>query len=226
VPVEVFSRLLDKAAGSFPLAGVKIGVQPDAPHVERLAALLSGMGSVPVVLDPVMAAKNGLPLITPSGIEALVARLFPLGVSITPNIDEAQALTGMLIEDIDSMEQAARLISKKGPRNVFLKGGHLAGEPVDLLFDGRTVTMYSKKRVEKTVHGTGCLFSSALLAHMAEGHAAREAFMETEAFMEAVLAGSHRPSEGGYHYAFPPLHGSPEGVFLNERETRKPWTTN
>jgi hydroxymethylpyrimidine/phosphomethylpyrimidine kinase len=208
VPTGVFSRMLERAAGSFSLSGIKIGVLPDAPHVERVVEFLAGQKGVPVVLDPVIAAKNNLRVITGRGFRALVERLLPMGPSVTPNIDEAEMLVRARIDDIDAMERAARAIAQKGPRHVFLKGGHLAGEPVDLLFDGTRTTTYTKGRIERMVHGTGCIFSSALLSFMALDYPVREAFLETERLVERLLPESHRPAEGGYYYAFPALAAS------------------
>jgi len=84
-----------------------------------------------------------------------------------------------------------------------IKGGHLPGEPVDLLFDGTNALIYGKKRIERTVHGTGCIFSSTLLALLALGYPVKEAFLETERIMEGLIRGSAQPAQGGYFYAFP-----------------------
>lgn len=203
VPTGVFSRMLEKAASSFSLSGIKIGVLPDAPHVERVVDFLAGHKGVPVVLDPVIAAKNSLRVITAGGLRALVERLLPMGPSVTPNIDEAEILVKARIDNIDAMERAARAIAAKGPGHVFLKGGHLAGEPVDLLFDGTRTVTYTKRRIERMVHGTGCLFSSALLSFLALDYPVVEAFLETERLVDRWLPESHRPDEKGYYYAFP-----------------------
>ena len=203
VPIGNFSEMLEKAGEAFSLSGVKVGVLPDSPHVERTAEFLARRSGVPVVLDPVVAAKNGLRLISDEGLKALVERLLPLGLTLTPNLDEAQALAKVGIEGVGGMEAAARAISRKGARHVVLKGGHLAGEPVDLLFDGAHTTTYKRKRIEKVVHGTGCIFSSALLAFMARGYPVKEAFFETERLMDRLLFESRQPEEGAYYYAFP-----------------------
>jgi hydroxymethylpyrimidine/phosphomethylpyrimidine kinase len=203
VPINVFSRMLEKAGETFSLSGIKVGVLADAPHVERVARFLAGFNGVPVVLDPVVAAKNNVRLITDEGLKALVELLLPLGLSLTPNLDEAKILAGTGIECLDEMEAAARAISKKGPRHVVLKGGHLGFDPVDLLFDGTHTTTYKRRRIDRVVHGTGCIFSSGLLACMASGYPVKEAFLETERLIDRLLAESYQPEEGGYYYAFP-----------------------
>ncbi len=203
VPIEVFSQMLEKAGEAFLLSGIKVGVLPDAPHVEKVAAFLAARKEVPVVLDPVFAAKNNVRLITDAGLKALVERLLPLGLSLTPNLDEAERLVKTRIESIQEMEAAARAILQKGAKHVLLKGGHLGSDPVDLLFDGTRVTTYKRRRIERTVHGTGCIFSSGLCAFMASGYPVGEAFLETEQLIDGLLPESHQPGEGAYYYAFP-----------------------
>jgi len=208
VPMGVFTEMLEKAGEAFPLSGVKIGVLADAAHVEGVVRFLAGRKHVPVVLDPVMAAKTGLRLITDEGLKALVERLLPLASSVTPNIDEAEVLVKTRIGSIDAMERAARAISEMGPKHVFLKGGHLAGEPVDILFDGEEMTRHGKKRKEKAVHGTGCLFSSLILSFTVMGYPVKEAFRETERLIERLVDESCQPLENGYFYTFPGLSKS------------------
>jgi hydroxymethylpyrimidine/phosphomethylpyrimidine kinase len=195
--------MLEKVGEAFSLSGIKVGVLPDAPHVERVAAFLAARKEIPVVLDPVFTAKNNLRLITDKGLTALVERLLPLGLSLTPNLDEAEILMKARIESVHEMEAAARAISRKGPKHVLLKGGHLGGSPVDLLFDGMHATTYKRQRIERTVHGTGCIFSSALCAFMASGYPVGEAFLQTERLIDGLLPESYQPGEGAYYYAFP-----------------------
>ncbi len=114
VPVGVFSEMVEAAKNAFPISGIKVGVLPDAPHVEKVADLVASLGDVPFVLDPVLAAKNGLRLTTDDGWAALAARLLPLGPSLTPNIEEAQVLTGSSIGDTAAMEKARRRPLRKG----------------------------------------------------------------------------------------------------------------
>ena len=187
LPIGVFSEMVETAKDAFPLSGVKVGVLPDAPHVEKVAGFLASLGDIPFVLDPVISAKNGVRLITEGGLAAIAALLLPLGPSLTPNIDEAQALTGGRTGDIAEMEKAARALCAKGARHAVVKGGHIAGEPVDLLFDGAGATTYGRKRVDKNVHGTGCLFSASLLGYMALGYPVKEAFFETERLLDRLF---------------------------------------
>jgi hydroxymethylpyrimidine/phosphomethylpyrimidine kinase len=203
VPERLFAEMLRRAAEDFNLSGIKIGALADAGHVEIVAEFLAAEKGVPVVLDPVAATKNGLKLVTDDGFKAVVGRLFPLITCVTPNTDEARLLLGTEIDGVSAMERAARSITGMGPHSVVLKGGHLPGEPVDLLFDGTDAVIYGKRRIERTVHGTGCMFSSTLLALLARGYPVKEAFLETERIMERLITGSAQPGSGGYFYAFP-----------------------
>jgi hydroxymethylpyrimidine kinase/phosphomethylpyrimidine kinase len=202
---EIFGRMLDRVSADFPLKGVKIGVVPDGNHGALLADFLHRHQGIFVVLDPVIAAKNGMRLINEDGMEVLEERLLPLATCITPNLDEAEELLGRSIDNLESMEKAAKALRKRGAANVVIKGGHLAGEPVDLLFDGQAVHTFSRKRVGKTVHGTGCLFSSALLSFLVLGYPIREAVALTGRNMEEWIKGSAQFLEKGYYYAFPAL---------------------
>lgn len=203
VPIRLFRQMLDRARKDFVLGGVKIGALADRAYAEAAAEFLVACPGVPVVLDPVASAKNGLKLVTDEGFERMVKEVFPLTTCVTPNLEEAQLLLGDEVGDGDAMEHAARSLAAMGPTSVVIKGGHLPGDPIDLLFDGRNVVTYGRKRVARTVHGTGCLFSSCLLAFLADDYPVKEAFLETERAMERFIERSIQPSEGGYFYAFP-----------------------
>lgn len=203
VPLGLFAEMLQRIGEDFTLAGVKIGVLADELHAEIAAEFLSACVEAPVVLDPVVAAKNGSRLITEEGVGAITERLLPLTTCLTPNLEEAQLLLGRKIDGVRAMEQAARDLVAMGPRSVVIKGGHLDGDPVDVLFDGTDVLTYGKKRIERTVHGTGCIFSSCLLSFLAKGYPMKAAFFETELAMERLIGASRQPGEEGYFYAFP-----------------------
>jgi len=203
IPDEVFEAMLLRVGEDFIVSGVKIGVLADALHVARVGEFLARLKGVPVVLDPVLAAKNGKSLITRDGLKGLVEQLFPMATCLTPNVEEAQILVNAPVDSVEAMERAARKLAHLGPSNVVLKGGHLKGDPVDLLFDCREVVTLRKERIEKVVHGTGCMFSAALLSFLALGYPVREAFLETEQVMEDIIRRSSQPSKGGYFYGHP-----------------------
>jgi hydroxymethylpyrimidine kinase/phosphomethylpyrimidine kinase len=193
--------MLKELEGGFSIRGVKIGVIPDSNHVEVVAAFLLHYHDAFVVLDPVISAKNGVPVITGKGLETMKERLLPLVDCITPNLDEASLLLDRRITDVSLMEQAAMDIAGMGPRAVVLKGGHLDGDPTDILVDGNAATHFCRKRSGKTVHGTGCILSSALLSYRVRGYELGAAFVAAEEFVGALIERSFQPKQNGYFYA-------------------------
>lgn len=203
VSIGLFAEMLQRAGEDFALSGVKIGALADELHLEIVAEFLDACVDAPVVLDPIVQAKNGSRLITDEGITAMVERLLPLVTCLTPNLEEAGILLGKKVDGVRAMGRAAKDLAAMGPHSVVVKGGHMSGDPVDVLFDGADVLTHTRKRVGRTVHGTGCLFSSCLLSFLAYGFPPREAFMETERAMDRLIEGSTQPAEGGYFYAAP-----------------------
>jgi len=123
-----------------------------------------------LVVDPVLLASSGEPLIDVPGMEALIDRLFPLAALVTPNVPEASVILGRALETVDDLEWAARQLVRLGPRAAVITGGHLDGPPVDVLFDGESVRHFNAARIETTsTHGTGCTFSAAIAARLALG---------------------------------------------------------
>jgi hydroxymethylpyrimidine/phosphomethylpyrimidine kinase len=161
---------IDAVAVDLRPSAIKSGMLGDAEVVRAVADGVRANGLRPYVLDPVMVATSGDPLLEPDAVSAIIAELFPLATLVTPNLDEVAILTGERPTDVATMERAARdLVTKRGARAALVKGGHLAGaELVDVLFDGRTVRRFTHQRVETTsTHGTGCTLSAAVAAALA-----------------------------------------------------------
>ena len=150
---------------------VKIGMVSSIPLIESIASALKKVNPPPVILDPVMISKSGYRLLNPDAQAALIKNLFPLAQVVTPNIHEAEALTGRKICSTDEMKKAASGILKLGTNKVVVKGGHLGeNHATDILFDGIKYNELRSRRVEtKNTHGTGCTFSSAIAANIALG---------------------------------------------------------
>jgi hydroxymethylpyrimidine/phosphomethylpyrimidine kinase len=124
----------------------------------------------PVVVDPVAVSKHGDSLLSAGTLEAVKAHLLPLATVLTPNLLEAELLTGSRITDETGMRRAAESLSSLGPRWILVKGGHLPGNPVDLLFDGSEVTRFPGPRIaSRHTHGTGCTLASAIASFLALG---------------------------------------------------------
>jgi hydroxymethylpyrimidine/phosphomethylpyrimidine kinase len=155
------------------LSAVKIGMLATVDIVELISDRLAALKPAHLVVDPVMLASNpGVrTLLAPDAVSILKSRLLPLASVVTPNVSEAESLSGLAVESLATAREAARRIFDLGPRAVVVKGGHLQGEAaVDLLYDGRAFTEFSAPRVaSRQVHGAGCAFSAAISARLALG---------------------------------------------------------
>jgi hydroxymethylpyrimidine kinase/phosphomethylpyrimidine kinase len=198
---DVFTNMLDAVGSDVTIDGVKIGVVWGEPAGKAIASFLSARRGVPVVIDPITHAKNGAPLVTAEGLSFLITGLFPLASVVTPNITEASAMTHMKITCLEDMKEAARVLRSMGPGAVIVKGGHLEGAPTDLLFDGEEFLVHTKERVDRTVHGTGCMFSASLASFLTLGYSLREAFYASQEFMTTMLSRSYRINDKGYYYS-------------------------
>jgi hydroxymethylpyrimidine/phosphomethylpyrimidine kinase len=150
---------------------VKIGMLSSCEIIEAVKDGLCNKNMEFIVLDPVMISKSGFLLIAEDAVEKMKKQLFPLSFIVTPNIHEASKITGQKIENLNDMENAAKSIFDLGPKNVFVKGGHLKGEEcTDVLYDGKNFSYFNAKRFfTKNTHGTGCTLSSAIAANLAKG---------------------------------------------------------
>ena len=209
-PVEQFAFMLGMAGRETRVDGIKIGVVWDEAHLREIVSFVKERKNIPVVIDPVFNAKNETPLITEEGFRYLTHVLFPLATVVTPNIPEASLITGKPISSLDDMKEAAESVCRMGPGSAIVKGGHLEGEPVDVLFDGKEFSLFEKERKNKQVHGTGCTFSSALAAFLSHGYPVREAFLACQEFMDTTLNESYRIDEEGYFYSSASLANSRE----------------
>jgi hydroxymethylpyrimidine/phosphomethylpyrimidine kinase len=199
-PDEQFRAMAKSLQGNVSINGVKIGAALDETHVGILSHLMPDDSEIPVVVDPIVAAKNGRRLITETGLKALVTSIFPKATAITPNLDETSMLLGKTVKTAEDMMASARALLNTGPRAVVVKGGHLQGEPTDILFDGKEITVWKKKRIRREIHGTGCTFSSLFTAFLVYGYSIKEAFLATERLTEDLVKESYRISEEGYFY--------------------------
>jgi hydroxymethylpyrimidine/phosphomethylpyrimidine kinase len=169
MPAEAVAAQLGSVLGDISVQAVKTGMLASATIVETVCGMLAGVGA-PVVVDPVAVSKHGDSLLSAGTVEAVKERLLPLAAVVTPNLLEAQLLTGIQITDEAGMLKAAEVIFGMGPQWVLVKGGHLPGSPVDLLYDGRRAIRYPGQRIEsRHTHGTGCTLASAIAAYLAKG---------------------------------------------------------
>lgn len=152
-----------------PPAAAKIGALGNVAIVEAVAAAAASF-TFPLIVDPVMISKHGIPLLAEDARRAMALALLPHAALVTPNLHEAAAFLGREVATLPAMRDAARHIHALGARAVLVKGGHLAGAAIDLLYDGHTFTEFSSERFATPhTHGTGCSYSAAITAQLASG---------------------------------------------------------
>jgi hydroxymethylpyrimidine kinase / phosphomethylpyrimidine kinase / thiamine-phosphate diphosphorylase len=208
VPYPQFYEMVDMVKEVLPIDGIKIGAVWNEAYVDKVASFLNGVGNVLLVIDPIVAAKNGTRLLTDTGLKRMIEMLFPKADVVIPNLDEASAITGKKVSTLKDMRDCAKRLLDLGPKTVVIKGGHLKGEPVDLFYDGKEFMSFKRKRIDRTVHGTGCIFSSLMISFLANGYDEREAFVASGNAMGELLGDSYRIDKNGYFYASPGITNS------------------
>jgi hydroxymethylpyrimidine/phosphomethylpyrimidine kinase len=187
LPPEAVRAQLDSILSDIPVQAIKTGMLASAAIVSAVADVLAG-SDVPLVIDPVAVSKHGHSLLLPGAGDAMRAELLPLATVVTPNLDEASQLSGIKVTDEDGMRDVARVIARFGPRWVLVKGGHLAGDPVDLLFDGTRTWRYAGERIATPhTHGTGCTLASAIASYLALGAEVPEAVTQARDYVTGAI---------------------------------------
>lgn len=186
---------------------VKIGMLSSADVVQVVAETLAKYEAAPIILDPVMISKAGHHLLQEQAIVALKKVMVPMATMITPNVPEAEVLTGMKIDTAEDMEKACLAMHALGAKTVLLKGGHLARDPNDLFYDGTEFYWYEGKRIEtKNTHGTGCTLSSVITANLAKGVSLTEAVEVAKDYITSAIQHSFDLGKGHgpvhHFYAF------------------------
>ncbi|AGK99781.1 bifunctional hydroxymethylpyrimidine kinase/phosphomethylpyrimidine kinase [Desulfoscipio gibsoniae] len=168
---------------------VKIGMVFNTTIIDSIAEILLKHRIKNIVVDPVMVSTSGYTLLQPQAREALIRELFPLAEVVTPNLWEAEVITGEKISTLPAMEKAAMTISLLGSKNVVVKGGHLEGDAVDVLYNGKSFRHFFSDRVSTPhTHGTGCTFSSAIAAFLAKGCPVEEAVAGAKEYINGAIA--------------------------------------
>lgn len=167
---------------------VKTGMVSSIPLIRVIAAKLKEYGAKNLVVDPVMVATSGAKLLRPDAMEAL-ARLLPMAEVLTPNIPEAEILSGLSITDATGMETAAKSISERYGCAVLCKGGHQINDADDLMWRHGVGKWFRGKRINNpNTHGTGCTLSSAIASNLAKGYGLDEAVERAKAYISGALA--------------------------------------
>ena len=177
----------------FSIAAIKTGLLFSAEIIREIASVLRERRSIPLVIDPVMVATSGDPLLQADAIEIYEQELFPHAALITPNLDEASRLIGKTIGDLRAMREAGEILANKYGVSILLKGGHLAGDQaIDLLFlNGNVIEFSAPFSRGIATHGTGCAYSAAITAGLANGLLLEEAVRRAKNFVSAAIAHHH-----------------------------------
>lgn len=187
LPPQVVVEQIQAVLEDIPPAAAKTGALGSSA-VARAVARAAAEFRFPLVVDPVMISKHGLPLLPEDAIRTVRDELLPRAALLTPNVPEAEALAGFAIHGLDEMRRAAERILAMGPRAVLIKGGHLDGDAVDALWDGVSWREFPAPRIAtRHTHGTGCTYSAAIAAHLAAGHALAEAVERSKRFVQEAI---------------------------------------
>ena len=186
---DMIEKQIDAVFEDIPPDAVKIGMLSCREGMLAVAGKFREWKPAGVVLDPVMYAKNGCALMDPDSIDTLIAEVVPLADVLTPNIPEAEKMSGMSINGLEDMERAGRLIHEMGCAAVLVKGGHSEGDATDVLFDGGRFYHFTAKRIDtKNTHGTGCTYSSAIASNLALGLPVDKAVARAKEYVTMAIA--------------------------------------
>jgi hydroxymethylpyrimidine/phosphomethylpyrimidine kinase len=209
LPASIIEAQIDAVFDDFEVAAVKTGMLSSAAIVTTVARMLRPQNILNLVVDPVMASKSGHPLLKFDAMDALKRELIPMALVITPNVPEAEQLSGLPIKSLADARQAAKVIHKLGCKNVLIKGGHLMTDrATDVLYDGKFFNIFKGEFIDTPhTHGTGCTFASAIAAQLARGKALPDAVHTAKIYLtEAIrhsLAIGHGKGPTNHFYFLP-----------------------
>lgn len=188
LPVEAVRAQLASVLDDIGVDAVKTGMLSGPAVVDAVVDGLRGVAA-PLVVDPVCVSTHGDPLLSPEALEVLKSRLLPLAAVVTPNLPELTLLTGVRVDDEDDLRRGADALLALGPAWALVKGGHLAGDAVDLLTDGRTELLLRGPRLsQRHTHGTGCTLASALASRLALGDDVPTAARAAKDYVSGAIA--------------------------------------
>lgn len=198
LPEDIIRRQMEVVFEDIFPDGVKIGMVSSPAIISTIADTLENFKPQFVVVDPVMISKSGYYLLKPEAVETLKKRLVPLAYLLTPNIPEAEELSGIHIENVEDMKKAGQAIQQMGAHNVLMKGGHFTDTADDLLIleDGKTVLLPQERIDSKNTHGTGCTISSAITSYLAQGNDVEQAVRLAKQYITGAIRASYSLGHG------------------------------
>lgn len=197
-PVPLIEAQIDAIMSDIGTDAVKTGMLSSAEIIHAVAERLDYYNLKLAVIDPVMVASTGAPLLREDAVDAMRDILTPKAMVLTPNTREARVLTGMEVNTVDDARAAAKtLVEELGARNALVKGGHIEGDATDVLYDGSDFTAFTSERIETTnTHGTGCTLGSAIAAGLAKGLDVPSAVQEAKDYVTAAMRASYAVGRG------------------------------
>jgi hydroxymethylpyrimidine/phosphomethylpyrimidine kinase len=188
LPAEAVAAQLESVLADIGVQAVKTGMLASARIVDAVADALGNV-TAPIVVDPVAASSHGDRLLAPDALAAMKQRLLPLATVVTPNLDEAELLTGVRAADEAGLLAAAQAVRALGPEWVLVTGGHLPADPVDLLYDGQSVHRFSSRRLPgRHTHGTGCTLAAAIASLLALGADVPQAVAAAREYLTGAIS--------------------------------------
>lgn len=185
---DMIEKQMDAVFEDIEVDAVKVGMLSTPDCMKAVAAKLAQYKVQNIVIDPVMYAKNGCPLMELSSVDTLIDTIIPLADVLMPNIPEAEKIVHMQISTVNDMETAARKICGMGCKAVVVKGGHFVGSALDVLYDGDKISHFETARINtKNTHGTGCTFSAAVASQLAKGACVSEAVRQAKAYVTMAI---------------------------------------
>ena len=200
VDAAIITETLEELAADFAIEAVHIGMLGTEKVAKAVAEFLAKAGLPHIVLDPILKSSSGADLLDPAGTRILIEKLIPIAELVTPNQDEAAALTGFPVTNLAEMREAAGRLHSLGAANVVVTGGHL-DKAIDLLSfkTGRGLemeTFKAERQRSNSTHGTGCAFATALACHLAHGRGLPEAVLLSKAYVSAAIANAYPVGHG------------------------------
>lgn len=197
VPEEVVAAQIDAILEDIGADAAKTGMLSSGSIIATVADRLQAWGVSNLVVDPVMVAKSGDRLLQLTALDELKGSLLPIALIVTPNLPEAEILSGITINTEADVRRAAKAIADLGPRYVVIKGGHRFDAPIDIVYDGRDYVELPATKIDTpNTHGTGCTFSAAITAELALGRSPLDAIISAKSFVLEALRASYSIGTG------------------------------
>ena len=203
LPPEFLWQQFQTLRADVACAGIKIGMVGSSANIPVIGRILRFCRSVPRVVDPVFKSSSGAWLLEKASVPDFIREISGEASLLTPNLEEASLILDEPVKNFADMKDASQKIFQAIRIPCLVKGGHLRGKAIDVLYDGSAFSIFEKGRMKKSVHGTGCFFSSAILSFLARGHSLKRSFFEASALTFQAIIRARPLGRGRHIFAFP-----------------------